>query len=204
MSACPDRRVWHAEEERLLRKWEEMCKAYGWMHEQAERRTSGLRYLTLVPILVLNAVAASVAFVSMQTDCESNYGKGLESTAAIFNVVAGGLVVLDSTLKLWEIKEKHHECASLFARIGRLIQSELSIPRKRRLMDGYDFLRMVSFDVDRIITMNVPIPESVKKRFEKMYESSKKPDPFDVFLSSDEDSPVEIVVEAHPVVVTPS
>ena len=177
-------RVWHADEEQLLGRWDDMCKAYSWMHEEAEKRAGILRYAVFAPILLANAVAASVSFVSTQNDCESTYGRALEATAAIVNIVAGGLVVLEGALNLSEIRQRHHECATLFSRISRLIQSELSIPRRRRLMDGDDFVRMISFDVDRIINMDVSIPESVKKRFHASYDCDKRQDSFDIFLSA--------------------
>jgi len=177
-------RVWHDDEERLLGKWDDMCKAHSWMHEEAEKRAGLLRYVVFVPILLANAVAAAVSFVSTQNDCDSNYGRTLEATAAIVNIAAGGLVVLESALNFSEIRQRHHECATLFSRISRLIQSELSIPRRRRLMDGDDFVRMISFDVDRIINMDVSIPASVRKKFDASYDPNKKTDSFDIFLSS--------------------
>lgn len=161
-----------------------MCKAHSWMHEEAEKRAGILRYVVFVPILMANAAAAAVSFVSTQNDCDSNYGRALEASAAIVNIVAGGLVVLESALNFAEIRQRHHECATLFSRISRLIQSELSIPRRRRLMDGDDFVRMISFDVDRIINMDVSIPSSVRKKFETSYDPHKKTDSFDIFLSS--------------------
>ena len=51
-------------------------------------------------------------------------------------------------------------------------------------MDGDDFVRMISFDVDRIINMDVSIPESVKKRFHASYDCDKRQDSFDIFLSA--------------------
>lgn len=51
-------------------------------------------------------------------------------------------------------------------------------------MDGDDFVRMISFDVDRIINMDVSIPESVKKKFHTSYDCDKRPDSFDIFLSA--------------------
>jgi hypothetical protein len=174
------RRVWHKGEERLLKQWGEMCNAYSWLHEQAQQRIGNLSYATLIPILIMNATAASLAFMASET-------KSLETSAGIVNIVAGALVVFERTLQFQETKEKHRECSALFAKVGRMIQSELSMPKTHRLMDGNDFLRLISFDVDRIIQMNVLIPQTVLRKFKRQFEKNKfaKPDDlFEIFISN--------------------
>lgn len=181
MSGSPyQRRVWHKGEERLLKQWGEMCNAYSWLHEQAEQRISNLSYAMLIPILVMNATAASLAFMASET-------RSLETGAGIVNIVAGALVVFERTLQFQETKEKHRECSALFAKVGRMIQSELSMPKTHRLMDGNDFLRLISFDVDRIIQMNVLIPQTVLRKFKRQFEKNKfaKPDDlFEIFITN--------------------
>lgn len=161
-------KVWHKEEEALLKQWGEMCDAYSWMHGQAQRRTAFLNYACImVPSLLANTIALSLSFISSNIICDEQRYLITTSLAGVTNIAAIVLTLLESTLRLSDVKGAHRECSALFAKVGRTIRAELSIPKRNRLMDGYDFLRMISTDVDRIIATEALIPQSIVRRFER-------------------------------------
>jgi hypothetical protein len=174
-SGCANRRVWHKDEEMLLKSWGEMCNAYSWMHDKAGQWTGVASFAGIVvPTMLANTTALALSFIAFSYEAEEVYHtKIINVTAGVVNAVAIGLTLLDRTMRLPEAREKHSECSALFAKIGRMIEAELSIPKRRRLMDGYDFLRMVGFDVDRILNMKVRIPDWIVQAFKKKFARKK-------------------------------
>jgi hypothetical protein len=174
--------------EQLLKQWGEMFIAYSWMHDKAQRRTVTLNYACIVaPTLVANTIALSLSFISSNILCDERHFVATTSVAGVTNVIAIILTLLESTLRLSDVAGNHRECSGLFSKVGRMIQAELSIPKRDRLMDGYDFLRMISADVDRIIAMNVLIPQSVVDHFKKRF---REPDDLmDILVAAGTPSP---------------
>lgn len=154
-------RTWHPQEEAVLKDWGELCGSYAWMHTRAAQRMSTFSTMLFLPALVLNAVLASLSFTMHES--ESNVAVG------ILNVVAGGLLVAERTFELGSSRDKHRECAMLFGKVARSIASELCLPLRDRMMDGREFLRFAGFEADRILQMNVSLPDAVVRQFSEKF-----------------------------------
>ena len=159
---CKPPKCWHPQEEAVLKEWGELCNSYAWMHSRAAERMSRFSSCLFVPSVVLNGVIASVSF-AMHSDASVVIG--------ILNVVAGGLMVLERSLELGSSRDKHRECAMLFSKVGRSIASELVLPHQDRMMDGREFLRFAGFEADRILQMNVALPDAIVNKFQKTFGS---------------------------------
>jgi hypothetical protein len=132
------------------------------MHTRAAERMSRFSAYLFVPSVILNGVIASVSF-AVHSDASVVIG--------ILNVVAGGLMVLERSLELGSSRDKHRECGMLFSKVGRSIASELSLPHQDRMMDGREFLRFAGFEADRILQMNVALPDAIVNKFQKTFGS---------------------------------
>jgi hypothetical protein len=150
----------------VLKRWGEMCNIYALMHREAEQDLAIWSKLLVVPSLVLNGVIASVSFATSTRASEL-----IMLTIGTMNVFAGSLALINEALGLTTKREEHIESALLFDKISRAIDSQLTVPKKDRIMDGKEFMRFSGFEADRVLQHKASIPPRIILKFKERYPS---------------------------------
>lgn len=163
-------RIWHAQEEKVLKEYAEICNTYAWLHSKAEERLSAWSHSLIIPAITINGLIAALSFASSASGTSMSFSIAV----GIMNVIAGSLTLVEHTLGFTLDVDKHRECAIVFGKIGRQISNELSLPKRDRTMDGCDFVRYASSEADRCLQMYVSIPDTIMRRYSKEFGRSAK------------------------------
>jgi len=164
-------RIWHKQQELILKKWGESALCYRYMHERSYEKYKSLSMRYTLPIIIISTITGTANFaqetfpVSMRPYVPAGIG-GLNLFAAILTTVL-------QFLKINELMENHRVTAISFGKLSRFIRLELTLPQYERSQDGIDMINVCKTDYDRLIEQSPHIPEKIMNRFKKSFKSSK-------------------------------
>jgi len=165
-------KIWHPQQESILRGWGESAACYRWMHYQAflKYRKSNMHYT--LPVIVLSTITGTANFAQEQ------FPPGLQPYVAPsiggLNLIAGLIATISQFLKVSELMEAHRVAAMQFGKFSRVVRLELALPLVDRSRDGSDMVELMKGEYDTLIEQSPSIPSPVLVMFEKEFPSDDR------------------------------
>ena len=155
--------LWNENQEQLLRKWGDECKAFAWKHYKACKKFKRQNKYFNVVSVCLATVAGVGAFVNVE--CDSWYSLGIGLTAS----VSAGLTTLNSRLDLGELASKHKYSYQEFSKLSKEVPYVLSFERIRR-GDSSQVMSEFKEKYDKIIDESPEIPIEITEEYKNKFE----------------------------------
>lgn len=162
-------KIWHPQQENILKGWGEAAACYRWMHYQAflKYRKSNMRYT--LPVIVLSTITGTANFAQEQ------FPEGLQPYVAPsiggLNLIAGLIATIAQFLKVSELMEAHRVAAMQFGKFSRVVRLELALPLIDRSRDGADMVELMKGEYDTLIEQSPSIPGPILELFEREFPS---------------------------------
>jgi hypothetical protein len=164
-------KIWHPQQEAILKGWGESAACYRYMHYQAflNYRQSNMRYT--LPVIVLSTLTGTANFAQEQ------FPEGLKPfvapTIGGLNLVAGLIATIAQFLKISELMEAHRVAAMQFGKFSRVVRLELGLPLVDRSRDGSDLVELLKGEYDALIEQSPSIPLAILMLFERNFPSDE-------------------------------
>jgi len=164
-------KIWHEQQEEILRQWAEIGSCYRYLHDRAHRKFRRQNMCFTIPIILLSTITGT-----------ANFAQGSFSTAqqayiplmiGALNLITGMLSTMKQFLQVAELSEGHRGASLSFGKLSRNIRVELSLPWKERSTDGADFLKVARADLDRLLEQSPPVPLDILVTFDKKFGGDK-------------------------------
>lgn len=162
-------KIWHHQQESILKGWGESAACYRYMHYQAflKYRKSNMRYT--LPVIVLSTITGTANFAQEQ------FPVGLKPYVAPgiggLNLIAGLVATIAQFLKISELMESHRVAAMQFGKFSRVVRLELALPLVDRSRDGADMVELLKGEYDTLIEQSPSIPQNILDIFERDFPS---------------------------------
>lgn len=156
---------WHGQQEDILKDWSEQSSCYRWMHERSYQiyKKSNMRYS--IPVIVISTITGTANFA------QGSFPSGAQVWAPLIigtlNLAAGLITTIAQFLRVSELLEGHRAASIAYAKLGRSIAVELSLPANERSMKGIEYIKQCRTDIDRLIEQSPSIPPEILSDFNK-------------------------------------
>ena len=187
-----EKKVWHPQQEKILKTWGEAAACYRYMNNQAflMYKKSSMRYT--LPIIVISTVTGTANFA--QSTFPLSIRPLVPLAIGSMNIVTAIMTTIMQFLKINELMEGHRAASIQYGKLSRTIRLELSLPLEERAHDGTEMVEYCRSEYDRLIEQSPSIPLSTIHAFEKEFPDDSaffKPEimhihPIETFLKEDE------------------
>jgi hypothetical protein len=160
-------KVWHPQQEVVLKQWAEIATSFRWLHHQAHIRFSKASFWVTLPVIILSSVTGTMNFA--QSSFPPEYVDYVPLFIGTLNLVAGAMTTVQSYLRLSELAEGHRVASQMFGKLSRNIRVELMLPMTERTMDGDDYIAMCRSELDRLTEQSPDIPKHIEQKFMKKF-----------------------------------
>lgn len=157
------KRLWHAQQEDILKSWSEQASCYRWMHEHAYQDYNKKNMRFAIPVIIISTITGTANFA------QGSFPDGAKTWAPLIigtlNLAAGLVTTIGQFLRVSELLEGHRAASLAYAKLSRSIAVELSLPADERSMPGIDYIKQCRTDIDRLIEQSPPVPPEILKDF---------------------------------------
>ena len=165
---------WSDEIEELLSEWGEVSMCYAYLHNYSTRKYKKKYQHLQIPIIVLSTLTG-VGNFAVDSYIPEDYQHGFTAVVGGLNIFCGILGTLSNFLKLSETMESHRIQGISWSKLGRQIQIELALDRKRR-QNAHDFLKISRAEYDRLIESSPSIDDDIIRSFKSTFKNYKELD----------------------------
>jgi hypothetical protein len=158
-------KVWHPQQEVVLKTWGEASACYRYMHHKTFKRLKRASLWFSLPIIVISTLTGTANFAHDSVPPAIKMYTPLIIGA--FNIFGGLLSTVQQFLKVNELMESHRVSAMGFSKLSRHIRLELSLPVKDRARHGIEMINLCQVEYDRLLEQSQPIPSAVVAEFNK-------------------------------------
>jgi hypothetical protein len=163
----PDYKIWHQQQEVILKSWGEAAACYRYIHFQAFLTYKKKYMRATLPVIVLSTLTGTANFA--MSDVPENLKQTTQQTIGAANLIAGLIATISTFLKLSENTEAHKAAAFLFGKFSRKIRLELALPLKDRTKDGLVMIDECKAEFDRMLEQQPDIPKAILEEFERTF-----------------------------------
>lgn len=186
-----EKKLWHPQQEKILKSWGEAAACYRYMNNQAflKYKKASMRYT--LPIIIISTVTGTANFA--QSTFPLSLRPMVPLAIGTMNIVTAIMTTIMQFLKINELMEGHRAASIQYGKLSRTIRLELSLPLEERTQNGTEMVEYCRSEYDRLIEQSPPIPYSVIKEFEKEFPDDSsffKPEimhihPIETFINDD-------------------
>jgi len=166
----PGHKMWHAQQEVILKAWGEAAACYRYIHFQAFMSYKKTYMRATLPVIVLSTLTGTANFA--MSDVPPNLKQTAQQTIGAANLVAGLIATISTFLKLSENTESHKNAAYTFGKFSRKIRLELALPLSDRTKDGVIMIEECKAEFDRMLEQQPDIPKHILQEFETTFPGS--------------------------------
>ena len=166
----PNHKIWHQQQESILKSWGEASACYRYIHFQAFLMYKKKYMRATLPVIVLSTLTGTANFA--MTDVPDNLKQTAQQSIGAANLIAGLIATISTFLKLSENTEAHKNAAFMFGKFSRKIRLELALPLKDRTKDGAIMIEECKADYDRMLEQQPDIPRAMLEEFDRTFPGS--------------------------------
>ncbi len=185
-------KIWHKQQEIILKKWSEVGSSYRFMHDRSYMKFEKKNLRFALPVIVISTVTGTANFA--QGTFPEEWNTYVPLVIGFFNLVAGLITTIAQFLRVSELLEGHRAATIAYSKFSRNISVELSLPREDRNTDGTEFVNNCRTELDRLIEQSPNIPMDIIRRFGKKFNSVdfNKPEiltimPVDIYIDDEKE-----------------
>jgi len=166
-----DEKIWHKQQETILKKWSEIGSSYRFMHDRSYTKYNTQNFRFALPVIVISTITGTANFA--QGTFPVSWQPYVPLGIGFLNLSAGLLTTVAQFLRVSELLEGHRAAAIAYSKFSRNISVELSLPRDERTMGGTEFVNSCRNELDRLIEQTPNIPLEIIRQFGKRFEDTE-------------------------------
>ena len=160
-------KIWHPQQEKILRTWGEAAASYRYMNYQAFLMYKSLSMRFTLPVIVLSTITGTANFAQEQFPLSIR--PMVPSIIGGMKLIAGLIATIMQFLKINELMESHRVASQSYGKLSRTIRLELTLPLSERAKNGSDMVEDCRAEYDRLIEQSPPIPKNILSEFEREF-----------------------------------
>lgn len=158
-------RIWHPQQEVILKIWGEQASCYRFMHNNAYINYKKLNARFSLPVIILSTVSGTANFA--QGTFPLSWQNYVPLIIGAMNLFAAILSTVSQFLKVSEMMESHRVSSIQYGKVSRNIRLELTLPINERSVNGDMFIETCKAEYDRLIEQSPNIPEKIIASFKR-------------------------------------
>jgi len=167
----PQKKVWHRQQEMILKRWSEIGSSYRFMHDRSYTKFEKQNLRFALPVIIISTVTGTANFA--QGSFPPEWNTYVPLFIGFLNLTAGLLTTVAQFLRVSELLEGHRAAAIAYSKFSRNVSVELSLPREERTCGGTEFVTSCRAELDRLIESTPNIPLEIIRAFGKKFEADE-------------------------------
>ncbi len=144
-----ERKVWHPQQEKILKEWAEISSSYRYLHDRAFAKFTSQNMWCSLPVILLSTITGTANFAQASMPIEARQYAPLVIGSA--NLLAGMITTIAQFLRVSELMEGHRVASIAFGRFSRNVAVELSLPTQERSESGTLFLNECRVEMNKLL-----------------------------------------------------
>jgi hypothetical protein len=160
-------KIWHPQQEKILKSWGEAAACYRYMHYQAYCSYKNLSMKFTIPLIIVSTVTGTANFA--QETFPPTVQPFVPSAIGGLNLITAIATTIMQFLKINELMEGHRVASVQYGKLSRTIRLELTLPLSERIQDGTTMVENCRNEYDRLIEQSPNVPKQTIDDFEKEF-----------------------------------
>ncbi len=157
------KKIWHKQQEKVLKEWSEIGASYRYMHDRAYTMYNAQNLRFALPVIIISTVTGTANFA--QGSFPASWQAYVPLGIGFLNLTAGLITTIAQFLRVSELLEGHRAASIAYSKFSRNISVELSLPYSQRTCGGLEFINKCRSELDRLIEQSPNIPLHIVKQF---------------------------------------
>ena len=160
-------KIWHPQQEKILKSWGEAAACYRYMHYQAYCSYKNLSMKFTIPLIIVSTVTGTANFA--QETFPPTVQPFVPSAIGGLNLITAIATTIMQFLKINELMEGHRVASVQYGKLSRTIRLELTLPLSERIQDGTTMVENCRNEYDRLIEQSPNVPKQTIDEFEREF-----------------------------------
>tara|TARA_Y100000356_G_scaffold52313_1_gene42090 strand:+ start:3496 stop:4413 length:918 start_codon:yes stop_codon:yes gene_type:complete len=160
-------KVWHPQQEKILKSWGEASACYRYMHYQAYCSYKNQSMKFTIPLIIVSTITGTANFA--QETFPPTVQPYVPSAIGGLNLITAIATTIMQFLKINELMEGHRVASIQYGKISRTIRLELTLPLLERTQDGTNMIENMRAEYDRLIEQSPNVPKKILDAFENEF-----------------------------------
>tara|TARA_B000000557_G_C20805781_1_gene457590 strand:+ start:1409 stop:2257 length:849 start_codon:yes stop_codon:yes gene_type:complete len=160
-------KIWHPQQEKILKSWGEAAACYRYMHYQAYCSYKNQSMKFTIPLIIVSTITGTANFA--QETFPPSIQPFVPSAIGGLNLITAIATTIMQFLKINELMEGHRVASVQYGKVSRTIRLELTLPLSERTQDGTNMIENMRAEYDRLIEQSPNVPKYIIDSFEKEF-----------------------------------
>lgn len=160
-------KIWHPQQEKILKSWGEAAACYRYMHYQAYCSYKKLSMKFTIPLIIVSTVTGTANFA--QETFPPSIQPFVPSAIGGLNLITAIATTIMQFLKINELMEGHRVASVQYGKVSRTIRLELTLPLSERTLNGTNMIENMRTEYDRLIEQSPNVPQKMIDAFEREF-----------------------------------
>ena len=160
-------KVWHPQQEKILKSWGEAAACYRYMHYQAYCSYKNQSMKFTIPLIIVSTITGTANFA--QETFPPTVQPYVPSAIGGLNLITAIATTIMQFLKINELMEGHRVASVQYGKVSRTIRLELTLPLSERTQNGTNMIENMRTEYDRLIEQSPNVPKYIIEAFEKEF-----------------------------------
>jgi len=160
-------KIWHPQQEKILKAWGEAAACYRYMHYQAYCSFKNLSMKFTIPLIIVSTITGTANFA--QETFPPTVQPFVPSAIGGLNLITAIATTIMQFLKINELMEGHRVASVQYGKVSRTIRLELTLPLSERTQNGTNMIENMRAEYDRLIEQSPNVPKKMIDSFEREF-----------------------------------
>ena len=160
-------KIWHPQQEKILKAWGEADACYRYMHYQAYCSYKNQSMKFTIPLIIVSTITGTANFA--QETFPPTVQPFVPSAIGGLNLITAIATTIMQFLKINELMEGHRVASVQYGKVSRTIRLELTLPLSERTQNGTNMIENMRAEYDRLIEQSPNVPKYIIDAFEKEF-----------------------------------
>jgi len=160
-------KIWHPQQEKILKSWGEAAACYRYMHYQAYCSYKNQSMKFTIPLIIVSTITGTANFA--QETFPPTVQPFVPSAIGGLNLITAIATTIMQFLKINELMEGHRVASVQYGKVSRTIRLELTLPLSERTQNGTNMIENMRAEYDRLIEQSPNVPKYIIDAFEKEF-----------------------------------
>jgi len=160
-------KIWHSQQEKILKSWGEAAACYRYMHYQAYCSYKNQSMKFTIPLIIVSTITGTANFA--QETFPPSVQPFVPSAIGGLNLITAIATTIMQFLKINELMEGHRVASVQYGKVSRTIRLELTLPLSERTQNGTVMIENMRTEYDRLIEQSPNVPRKTLDAFEREF-----------------------------------
>ena len=139
-------KIWHPQQEKILKSWGEAAACYRYMHYQAYCSYKKQSMKFTIPLIIVSTITGTANFA--QETFPPTVQPYVPSAIGGLNLITAIATTIMQFLKINELMEGHRVASVQYGKVSRTIRLELTLPLSERTQNGTNMIENMRAEYD--------------------------------------------------------